>query len=122
MLGTTLTLKAGGVGGTAKVLNRIKDDGYGAEYFLRENDGTWKVIVNHSSKGGRDRHFIEVRRTIFATSTTPEETAKASFVIDATPQQAFALGKNACGLPLTALVGYDGSTDGVMMGLINWDS
>lgn len=68
MLGNTITVTLGGSGGTEKVLNRIADDGYSAEYLLRESTQEFRVKVSHSNSGSRERHFVEFKQTIYATS------------------------------------------------------
>lgn len=72
--GSTLTLTVNAV---AKVLNRINQDNYGSEYYLRGTTDEFRVKIRHSKeapeKDGRqkDRHAIEFYHTVFATSTTP---------------------------------------------------
>lgn len=73
--GSTLTLTVNSV---AKVLNRINQDNFGSEYYLRSSTDSYRVKIRHSSEAkqadGRsfDRHNVEVTHTVFATSTTPE--------------------------------------------------
>lgn len=67
MLGDTLTMTLGGSGGTAKVLQRINQDGYTSEYYLRESTQEFRAKVSHSKNGTRDRHFVEFKQTVFAT-------------------------------------------------------
>lgn len=71
--GSTLTLTVNSV---AKVLNRINQDNYGSEYYLRSTLDEYRVKIRHSkeapAKDGTqlDRHNIEVTQIIYATSTT----------------------------------------------------
>lgn len=74
MLGTTLTITIGGSGGTDKVLNRIADDGYSAEYLLRESSQEFRAKVKHSNSGSRDRHYVEIKQTVFAASSDEDDT------------------------------------------------
>jgi len=73
--GSTLTVTVNAV---AKVLNKINQDGYGAEYLLRGATEEYRARVRHSieqAKGGKpvfERHNIELTQTIFATDTAPE--------------------------------------------------
>jgi hypothetical protein len=73
--GATLTITVNAV---AKVLNRINQDNYGSEYYLRATLDEYRVKIRHSKESpqadGRqfDRHNIEVTHTVFATSTVPE--------------------------------------------------
>ncbi|UJQ85698.1 MAG: putative coat protein [Hampduvirus faecihabitans] len=85
MLGDTLTMTLGGSGGTAKVLNKINQDGYGAEYLLREATQQFTAKVSHSKNGTRDRHYVEFKQTVFATSTDPEIIRTSSHVLLASP-------------------------------------
>lgn len=76
MLGNTFTLTLGGSGGTEKILNRISDDGYSAEYLLRESTQEFRVKITHSNSGSRERHFVEVKQTIYATSADKADTVR----------------------------------------------
>jgi hypothetical protein len=73
--GATLTITVNAV---AKVLNRINQDNYGSEYYLRSSTDEYRVKIRHSKESplsdGRqfDRHNVEVTHTVFATSTVPE--------------------------------------------------
>jgi hypothetical protein len=72
--GSTLTLTVNSV---AKVLNRINQDNYGSEYYLRSTLDEYRVKIRHSKEKANpdgtqlDRHNIEVTQIIYATSTTP---------------------------------------------------
>jgi len=66
MLGDSITITLGGSGGTDKVLNKINQDGYTSEYLLRETLQEFAVKIQHSKNGARDRHYVEVKQTIFA--------------------------------------------------------
>ena len=77
MFTDTLTITINAV---AKVLNRVNQDGYGSEYYLRETDGQFRLKLRNSSykdktRGnvGVDRHNIELTHTVFpvAPATTP---------------------------------------------------
>jgi hypothetical protein len=73
--GATLSITVNTV---AKVLNRINQDNYGSEYYLRGTLDAYRVKIRHSKDSPNasgqvyDRHNVEVTRTIFATSTVPE--------------------------------------------------
>lgn len=64
----------------AESLPRIKEDNGGAVYQFFRADGLSKIVVTirHSESGGKNgsqlyvRSNIEVRETVFATSTVPE--------------------------------------------------
>lgn len=91
MQGFTETITIGGTGGTAKVLNLIKSDGNTAEYYLRESLEEFRVKIQHSSSGSRDRHYVELKNTVYAVSPLTEDTVRqASIVIMAKPSDASA--------------------------------
>jgi hypothetical protein len=80
MLGDTfvLTLASG-----SKTLPKIREQGYEAEYYLRESLVSYRVLVRHSnfSKAGLvyDRHNVTATKLTFATSTDPEKENTASY-------------------------------------------
>jgi len=71
--GSTLTLTVNAV---AKVLNRINQDNYGSEYYLRSSTDEYRCKIRHSKEAPQsdgtvlDRHNVEVTHTVFATPTT----------------------------------------------------
>lgn len=75
MYGDTITITINAI---AKVLNKINQDGYSAEYYLRESTGEFTLNVRHSKeavKAGQsamDRHNIDLKQTIYSTATEPE--------------------------------------------------
>jgi hypothetical protein len=85
MLGDTFTITLGGSGGTEKVLPKINQDGYSAEYILRESTQEFAAKVSHSKKSGRDRHYVEIKQTVFATANDDEYVYTCSDVILADP-------------------------------------
>jgi len=117
MLGDTLTVTLGGSGGTAKVLNKINQDGYASEYLLREALQEFTAKVKHSKNGARDRHYVEFKQTIFAVADTSDEVVRTvSTVVLAAPSDTNAdvtdLGE--------ALSFYMDST--IYPQVINWES
>lgn len=96
--GATLTLTINSV---AKVLNRIRDDGYSSEYLLRSTTEEYRVQIRHSHTDpkttdsrlrGVDRHNMEITQVIFATSTTPEIRRKAYTVFELSPGDDMSVG------------------------------
>jgi hypothetical protein len=68
------------VDAVSRVLNRVNQDGYASEYFLRESDGTFRLKLRNTSYKdktrngiGVDRHNVELVYTIFpvAPATVP---------------------------------------------------
>jgi hypothetical protein len=86
MLGMTLAVPL--ATGTV-TCNRIKDDGYGAEYLYKGTLSEVRVKTRHSTtvKSGvtYDRHNMEIVETVYATDTEAEFIRKAYFVIDQLP-------------------------------------
>lgn len=65
-------------GGANKTLNRINQDNYGSEYYLREATIEYRLKIRHSKESpskvtgkGFDRHNVELTVTVLATPTTP---------------------------------------------------
>lgn len=83
MLGETITILIGGTGGVSKTLNRINQDGYSAEYYLRESLQEFRMKVSHTKAKNADRHFVEIKQIIFPVgTTTPEIVRTASLVMN----------------------------------------
>ena len=83
MLGETINILIGGTGGTSKTLNRINQDGYSAEYYLREALQEFRMKVSHSKTKTADRHFVEIKQIIFPVGvTSPEIVRTASLVLN----------------------------------------
>lgn len=82
--GSTATLTVNSV---AKVLNRINQDNYGSEYYLRSTLDEYRMKVRHSKESPQtdgtqlDRHNIEIVHTVFATSTVKEIKRYASLTV-----------------------------------------
>lgn len=68
MLGDTITVTVNAV---AKALKKINQDGYSAEYLLRETTGEYRMKIRHSTDKGllrgetMDRHNVELAYTSF---------------------------------------------------------
>lgn len=79
--GATITVTVNAV---AKVLNRINQDNYGSEYYLRSSTDEYRLKIRHSKESpqsdGRyfDRHNIELTHTVYAVGATPAVTRIAS--------------------------------------------
>jgi hypothetical protein len=86
MLGSTFTL---GLAAGSKTLALVNQDGYSAEYYLRESLKSFRVRVRHSETVINgvtyDRHNVEVTITTFATATAVESYHKAYTVIELLP-------------------------------------
>lgn len=74
--GATATITINAV---AKVLNRINQDNYGSEFYLRETLVAYRMKIRHSKVKAtvavpyeQDRHNVEFTVTTFATATAIE--------------------------------------------------
>lgn len=119
MFGDTITITINAI---AKVLNKINQDGYGAEYLLRETTGEFSLKIRHSTEKAAagqqayDRHNIDFTQTVYATVTDPEIVRQIYTVVRA---------KKADAVATHALfdVGYTGFlTSGNFTKLLNWES
>lgn len=79
----TITINA-----VAKVLNRVNQDGYGSEYFLRDTAGSFRLKLRNSSytdktRGGIkvDRHNIELVETVFAVAPATINTIRKYYSV-----------------------------------------
>lgn len=92
MFGDTITINLGGSGGTARVLAKINQDGYAAEYLDRTATDEVRMKVRHSVESAKgdalplDRHNVTVKQTVFATATDPEYVREFYWVFRALPQ------------------------------------
>lgn len=74
--------------GNNKSLNRINQDGYGSEYYLREATQDFRFIIRHSVESPRkdgtvfERHNCELTHTVFSTDpTVPDLVEQIYFVL-----------------------------------------
>lgn len=85
-LGTsTLTVTINAV---AKVLTRIRDDGYSSEYLLRGTLDEYRLQIRHSkytdkNRGGKvvDRHNVELVHTVYPVSPSVVPTIRKAYVV-----------------------------------------
>jgi len=81
-----IVITLGGSGGTAKSLNKINQDAYGSEYYLREATQEFRVKIRHSTESPRadgvilERHAFEISHTVFGTSGAAD-TFRQAYVI-----------------------------------------
>lgn len=87
MLANTYTLD-----GTVDIVaTRINQDAYGSEYRYSETLYNVVLRIRHSKVKAtstaiaRDRHNVEIVKTIYATTTVPEQILKAYFVWEHPP-------------------------------------
>jgi len=91
MFGDSITINLGGAGGTARVLKKINQDNYSAEYLHRNSTDEVRMKVRHTtetSKNGKaplDRHNVVLSQTVFATLVDEELFREFYFVFRATP-------------------------------------
>jgi hypothetical protein len=118
--GATITVTVNAV---AKVLNRINQDNYGSEYYLRSSTDEFRMKIRHSKESpqadGRvfDRHNVELTHVVYATPTVPElkRIASSTFRVLSTDDLV------AAGYLTAAFIDYvDGGT--VQADLLTWQS
>jgi hypothetical protein len=119
MFGDTITFTINAI---PKVLNKINQDGYGAEYLLREATGEFRAKISHTVEKNAvgtqayDRHYVDLKQVVYATSTDPETVREMYTIIRA---------KKADVVATHALfdVGFTGFlTSGNITKLLNWES
>lgn len=85
-LGTaTLTVTINAV---AKVLTRIRDDGYSSEYLLRGTLDEFRLVIRHtkytdSNRPAKyvDRHNVELVHTVYAVAPSTIPTIRKAYVV-----------------------------------------
>lgn len=125
MLGDTLTVTLDGSGGTAKVLPKINQDSYSAEYFLNEVTEQFRAKVRHSKdnvKAGTqpfDRHTVTFSRYVKPTEAKPlGSLSEISFTIRNDPD-----GDSAGQIDLSeAMSFYMVKAGGIANKLLGWES
>lgn len=121
MFADTITITINSV---AKVLNRIADDGYTSEYYLRGTTDEFRMKIRHSSylakdRGGRkvDRHNVELTQTVFPVAPATIATVRKAYIVmenDST---------DGVTEPLNFDLGFVGFLNsGNTTKLINWES
>lgn len=103
------------------VMNRINQDNYASEYYYRSATDTFRMRIRHSqvnagTSPSRDRHNVELTRTVFATTETDEYSEKVYAVMEMLPSQANILLAGALTDWLNA------STKAALTKLIGWES
>lgn len=79
----TLTVTINAV---AKILNRIKDDGYSSEYFLRGTLDEFTAKIRHSRYTDQrgveiDRHNVELVQTVYAVAPSTKSTIRKAYCV-----------------------------------------
>lgn len=111
MIGSTVTVTYNSV---ANTLDLINQDNYSSEYYKRTATEEMKLRIRHSNESVKpgqpifERHQIDLTRTVFATSTTPQRTYQTYTVIrlekGSDPAAATLLTSAVCGLEASAFV------------------
>lgn len=85
MFSDTITITINAI---AKVLNRVNQDGYGSEYFLRETTGSFRLKLRNSTYTDKtrgaikvDRHNIELVETVFAVAPAVYSTIRKYYSV-----------------------------------------
>lgn len=118
--GDTVTVTINAV---PKILNRISDDGYTSEYFLRESASEFRMRIRHSTRvdsarGVRvDRHNVELTETVYPVAPAVVTTERKAYVIMENDYDDGAVD------PLDFDLGFVGFiTSANITKLINWES
>lgn len=75
------------INSVAKVLNRINQDQYSSEYFLRGTLDEFRLKIRHSSytnsvtKKVADRHNVELVQTVYPVSPSIVQTIRKAYVV-----------------------------------------
>lgn len=84
MFDATITITIDSV---AKILNRINQDDYASEYFLRETLGDYRLKIRHtgytSKTSGRhiDRHNVEFVHTVYPVAPITVSTIRKAYTV-----------------------------------------
>nr|UJQ84970.1 MAG: hypothetical protein 2 [Leviviridae sp.] len=84
MFSDTITITINAV---AKVLNKINQDGYSSEYFLRETDSEFRLKLRNTkytdkSRGvSVDRHNIEFIETVYPVAPATTSTVRKYYAV-----------------------------------------
>nr|UJQ85408.1 MAG: hypothetical protein 2 [Leviviridae sp.] len=120
MFADTITITINSV---AKVLNRIADDGYTSEYYLRSATEDFRMKIRHSTyldktRSNRkvDRHNVELVQTVFGVAPNPNVVRKSYVVIENDNQDGVTD-------PLNFTLGFAAFLNsGNVTKLLNWES
>lgn len=94
MFGDTITLNVGTIADPdEKILKKINQDGYSAEYRLKESDREHVLLIRHAKEKTKlkgksvDRHNVTYTQNLFPTELAPQgETIQSYAVIRANPE------------------------------------
>jgi len=121
MFADTITVTINAV---AKVLNRVNQDGYGSEYFLRESAGQFRLKLRNSTysdktRGGIkvDRHNIELVETVFPVAPATTSLVRKYYSVLENDQTDTVVASAKFG---AGIVGFQ--TEANLTKLLNWES
>lgn len=84
MFADTITFTINSV---AKVLNRINQDAYSSEYFLRSADEEFRAKIRHTNYTNKttgaltDRHNVELVHTVYPVAPETVDTVRKAYVV-----------------------------------------
>ncbi|DAD50858.1 coat protein [ssRNA phage SRR5466728_5] len=110
------------VGGNAKSLNRINQDGYSSEYLLRDSTTEHRLKVRHSQTkadpAGQvyDRHNVEFTVVTFASGATPANYEKFYVVIECLPSA------TSASIPAALMALLQASSNAMTLALKQWQN
>jgi hypothetical protein len=121
MFADTITITINAV---AKILNRVNQDGYGSEYFLRESTGSFRLKLRNSTYSDKsrsgvkvDRHNIELVETVFAVAPSTIPLVRKYYSVLENDQTDTVVASAKFGAGVTAF-----QTEANLTKLLNWES
>lgn len=103
-------------------LRRINQDAYSSEYLFRDATHQLTLRIRHTTTNGKagenkkDRHNIELVRTVFAAGEVPEVTKKVYLVVEQEPGD---VGTKLVNSLANKLIG---NSDALITSLLGWES
>lgn len=121
MFADTITITINAV---AKVLNRVNQDGYASEYYLREADGQFRLKLRNSTYADKtrgsmkvDRHNVELVHTIFPVAPATVPTVRKFYSVLENDQADTVVSSAKFG---AGVVGF--LTEANLTKMLNWES
>lgn len=114
---TSFPLSSGAI-----TFTRVNQDGYSSEWLSRQTLYQMRMKIRHSvvpakgSEPAKDRHNVEVVKTVYATSTVAQYTEKVYLVFESIQSNSSVEFPNALANWLIA------STNAQLTKLVNWES
>jgi hypothetical protein len=121
MFSDTITITINAV---AKILNRVNQDSYGSEYYLRDTNSSFRLKLRNTTYTDKtrgsvkvDRHNIELVERVFAVAPATNDTVRKYYSVleNDQPDSIVSAAKFAAGV-----TGFQ--TEANFTKLLNWES